>query len=307
MSQPRIIFMGTPEFAVPTLRALLAAAYDVAAVYSQPPRPAGRGKRNRPSPVQQLAEASGLEVRTPVSLKDPEIQARFRDSGAAAAVVVAYGLILPPAILTAMPMGCFNLHASLLPRWRGAAPIQRAIMAGDRVTGVCAMRMDQGLDTGPVLLRREAAIGPTTTAGELHDELAELGAPLMVEALRGVAAGTLAAVPQAEDGATYAGKIDKSEARIDFSRPAAELDCLIRGLSPFPGAWCELAGQRVKVLLARPEAGQGAAGEILDDGLLVACGDGALRLVRLQRAGKAAMSAEAFLRGNPVAPGDRLG
>ncbi|NQV58797.1 MAG: methionyl-tRNA formyltransferase, partial [Alphaproteobacteria bacterium] len=225
-----------------------------------------------------------------------------------AAVVVAYGLILPAAILQAPRLGCFNLHGSILPRWRGAAPIQRAVMAGDAVTGVCVMVMDEGLDTGPVLLRADLPIGREATAGELHDQLAELGAPMMVEALRGVASGRLQAQPQSNDGVTYAKKIDKAEARIDWRQAAAALDCLIRGLSPFPGAWCEWQGNRIKILLAGPEKGrEGAApGTVLDDGLLIACGEGALRLTRLQRSGREAMAAADFLRGTPLRPGDEL-
>ena len=308
MSRLRLAFMGTPDFAVPTLTALIAAGHEIAAVYTQPPRAAGRGKQPRPSPVQRVAEEQSIEVRTPDHLKGAEAQAAFAELNLDAAVVVAYGLILPPPILAAPRLGCLNLHASLLPRWRGAAPIQRAIMAGDAETGVAVMQMEAGLDTGPVLLERQVAIGPRTTAGDLHDELARLGAPLMVEALAGLADGRLTPRPQAEIGVTYADKIDKAEARIDWSRPAAELDCQIRGLSPFPGAWFEHDGARVKVLLAEPQSGaSGPAGTVLDDRLTVACGNGALRLLDLQRAGKAPMTADALLRGFPIPAGTPLG
>ena len=308
MSRLRLAFMGTPDFAVPTLTALIGAGHDIAAVYTQPPRAAGRGKQPRPSPVHRVAREHGFEVRTPERLKDPQQQAAFAALGLDAAVVVAYGLILPPPILAAPRLGCLNLHASLLPRWRGAAPIQRAIMAGDSETGVAVMQMEAGLDTGPVLLEERMAIGPTDTAGDLHDELARLGAPLMVDALAGLADGRLTPRPQAASGVTYADKIDKSEARIDWSRPAADLDCQIRGLSPFPGAWFEHDGARVKVLLAEPLAdGAGPSGTVLDGRLTVACGDGALRLLELQRAGKAPMSADALLRGFPIPAGTRLG
>ncbi|MDF2233421.1 methionyl-tRNA formyltransferase [Albimonas sp. CAU 1670] len=304
----RLVFMGTPDFSVPILRALHAAGHEIAAVYSQPPRPAGRGKKPRPSPVQAAAEALGIEVRTPVSLKDPEAQAAFAALGAEAAVVVAYGLILPRAVLDAPRLGCWNLHASLLPRWRGAAPIQRAIMAGDAETGVGVMRMEPGLDTGPVLAEARTAIGAQDTAQTLHDRLSALAAGLIVETLPRIAAGE-APTPQPEDGVVYAAKIDKAEARIDWTRPADELDRLVRGLSPFPGAWCEIEGERVKILLSRPEAGsdQAEPGEALDDGLLIACGAGALRLLRLQRPGRGPMEAQELLRGFAVPKGARLG
>lgn len=308
MSRLRLAFMGTPDFAVPTLTALIEAGHDIAAVYTQPPRAAGRGKQPRPSPVQRVAEDHGLNVRTPVRLKDEPAQAAFAGLDLDAAVVVAYGLILPPPILAAPRLGCLNLHASLLPRWRGAAPIQRAIMAGDAETGVAVMQMEAGLDTGPVLLEERIEIGPRTTAGMLHDALARRGAPLMVAALAGLAEGHLTPRPQADDGVTYADKIDKSEARIDWTRPAAEIDCQIRGLSPFPGAWFDHDGARVKVLLAEPLADvSGPAGTVLDDRLTVACGAGVLRLLELQRAGKAPMSADALLRGFPIPAGTRLG
>ena len=301
----RVIFMGTPAFSVPALDALVAAGHEVVAVYSQPPRPAGRGKRPRPSPVQARAEALGLLVRHPESLKRPETQAEFAALGADVAVVVAYGLILPRAVLDAPRMGCLNIHASLLPRWRGAAPIHRAIMAGDAETGVCIMAMEAGLDTGPVLLREAVAIGATETTGQLHDRLSALGARLIVEALARL--DTLAPEPQPEAGVTYAARIDKAEARIDWARPAGQLDRLIRGLSPFPGAWFEAGGERIKVLGSCLAEGSGAPGEVLDDALTVACGAGAVRLLRLQRAGRAAQDAPEFLRGMSLAPGTYLG
>jgi methionyl-tRNA formyltransferase len=310
----RLAFMGTPDFSVPVLDALVEAGHEIAAVYSQPPRPAGRGKKLRPSPVHSRAEALGLEVRTPLNFKAEEDRAAFAALDLDAAVVVAYGLILPQAILDAPRLGCVNLHASLLPRWRGAAPIQRAIMAGDAETGVCAMQMEAGLDTGPVILIERTPIGPEDTAGSLHDRLSAIGAGMIDRALTGLADGSLTPQSQAEDGVLYARKIDKAEARIDWTRPAAELDRLIRGLSPFPGAWCDNAGERLKVLLAAPETTSlsAAPGEALDDTLLIACGGttgiggAALRLKTLQRAGKGAMSAEDFLRGFPVAAGAKL-
>ncbi|MGM0583850.1 MAG: methionyl-tRNA formyltransferase [Pseudomonadota bacterium] len=305
----RLIFMGTPDFSVPALRALAQAGHDIAAVYTQPTRPAGRGKKPRPSPVQREAEALGLEVRAPERLRDPGDQRAFAALEADAAVVVAYGLILPRPILEAPRLGCWNIHASLLPRWRGAAPIQRAIMAGDAETGVCVMRMEPGLDTGPVLRRARTPIGPEDTTGSLHDRLSEMGAKLIVPALAAVEAGE-GPVPQPEAGVTYATKIDKAEARVDWARPAAEVDRLIRGLSPFPGAWTEMGGERVKLLLSRAEESPrpGAApGEVLDDRLLVASGEGAVRLLRLQRAGRGAQEAEAFLRGFGAMEGARLG
>ena len=300
----RIIFMGTPDFSVPVLDALVQAGHEIAAVYCQPPRPAGRGKKDRPSPVQARAEALGLPVRHPVSLKSPEEQQAFAALGADVAVVVAYGLILPQAILDAPAQGCLNIHASLLPRWRGAAPIHRAIMAGDARTGVCIMQMEAGLDTGPVLLSDATPIGATETTDQLHDRLSVMGAALIVEALARLP--TLTPEPQPEEGVTYAAKIDKAEARVDWSQPAEAVDRLIRGLSPFPGAWCEIGGERVKLLHSEPAEGQGAPGGVLDDALTVACGSGAVRLTRLQRAGKAAQDSQTFLRGWPVARGTRL-
>jgi methionyl-tRNA formyltransferase len=307
MNQLRLIFMGTPEFAVPTLRALIDAGHDLATVYSQPPRPAGRGQKARKSPVQAVAEEAGIEVRTPKSLKDAAAQRAFQALGADAAVIVAYGLILPPEFLAAPRLGCVNLHASLLPRWRGAAPIQRAIMAGDEMSGVTAMLVDQGLDTGPILLQERCVVTSEMTAGALHDSLAELGAPLILRALAGLADGTLTAKPQGQDGVSYADKIAKEEGRLDRSQPADVLACQVRGLSPFPGAWFQHGGQRIKVLTAKAVAGAGAPGVTIDDELTVACGDGAVVLERLQRAGKAPMDASAFLRGLAVPAGTRLG
>ncbi len=300
----RIIFMGTPDFSVPVLDALVDAGHDIAAVYSQPPRPAGRGKKDRPTAVHERAEALGLEVRHPVSLKTPEAQAEIAALNADIAVVVAYGLILPQAVLDAPTRGCLNIHASLLPRWRGAAPIHRAIMAGDAKTGVCIMQMDAGLDTGAVLMCKEVEIGLSETTAELHDRLSALGAEAIVEAIATL--DTLVPQPQSEQGVTYAAKIDKSEARIDWTRPAIEVDRLIRGLSPFPGAWFDLDGIRVKALGSTLSTGSGAAGQVLDSGLRVACGDGAVQLTRLQRAGKAAQDVDVFQSGAQIAPGTIL-
>ena len=300
----RLVFMGTPAFSVPVLDALVAAGHEIAVVYCQPPRPAGRGKKDRPSPVQARAEALGLPVRHPVSLKTAEAQAEFAAWDAEVAVVVAYGLILPQAVLDAPVRGCLNIHASLLPRWRGAAPIHRAIMAGDGETGVCIMQMEAGLDTGPVLLRRATAIGPEETTGELHDRLSKMGAEAIIEALAQL--DHLTPEPQPVAGVTYAAKIDKSEARIDWTRPAAEVDAQIRGLSPFPGAWVEHEGARIKLLGSSIAEGQGAPGEVLDDRLTVACGSGAVRISRLQRAGRAAQDAESFLLGHALPVGARL-
>ena len=290
----RLVFMGTPDFSVPVLHALVGAGHEVVCVYCQPSRPAGRGKKPRPTPVQAAADALGLPVRYPVSLKSDEEQAAFADLNAEAAVVVAYGLILPQAVLDAPTLGCLNIHASLLPRWRGAAPIHQAIMSGDEETGVCIMQMEAGLDTGPVLLRRAVRIGEAETTGDLHDRLSELGAAAIVETLAGLP--DLVAEPQPEDGVTYAAKIDKAEARIDWSRPASDVDRLIRGLSPFPGAWCEMAGERVKLLRSRVVEGSGAPGQVLE-GLRLACGKGAVEVLQAQRPGKRAMEAEEFLRG----------
>jgi methionyl-tRNA formyltransferase len=299
--------MGTPDFALPVLDALAAAGHTIVRVYTRPPRRADRGRKLRPSPVHAAAEALGIPVATPESFRDGQVLVDFAALEIDAAVVVAYGLILPRAALDAPRLGCFNLHASLLPRWRGAAPIQRAIMAGDAVTGVCVMAMDAGLDTGPVLACRETPIGAQDTARTLHDRLAGIGAALMVETLAALAAGEVSTTPQPAAGVTYAAKIGKAEARVDWTRSAATLDAHIRGLSPSPGAWCEIGGERVKLLMAMPEDGAGDPGEVLDDRLLVACGAGALRIVTLQRAGKGAMAAATFLRGFPVPRGARLG
>ncbi|MFO1106109.1 MAG: methionyl-tRNA formyltransferase [Amaricoccus sp.] len=300
----RLIVMGTPDFAVAPLRALAAAGHEIACVYSQPARPAGRGQQPRPSPVQAAAEALGLPVRTPRTFRDEADRADFAAVGADLAVVAAYGLILPQPVLDAPRLGCLNIHASLLPRWRGAAPIQRAILAGDAETGICIMGMEAGLDTGPVWLRQAIPIGPRDTAGSLHDRLAALGARLIVEAL--ARHDALVPAPQAAAGVTYAAKIDKAEARIDWSRPGIEIDRTIRGLAPFPGAWCGFGGERVKLLLSEPAEGSGPPGTVLDDALRVACGHGAVRLLTLQRAGAKPLPAAAFLRGHPVAAGTRL-
>jgi methionyl-tRNA formyltransferase len=301
----RLVFMGTPDFAVPTLAALIGHGHDIAAVYSQPARPKGRGLVVDMSPVATLAAAHGIELRTPETLKDVPAQEAFAELGADAGVVVAYGLLLPKRVLDAPRLGCFNLHASLLPRWRGAAPIQRAIMAGDAQTGVMAMRMAEGLDTGPVLLAERVAID-RKTYGELHDKLAELGADVIVRVLAALGRGSISEHPQSENGVTYAKKISKEEARIDWTRSARELDCLVRGLSPHPGAWCEARGERLKILYCDPMEGHGKPGEILDDHLTVACGEGAVRLTRVQRAGRAAVDTAEFLRGFPLHRGEML-
>ncbi|HVP83724.1 MAG TPA: methionyl-tRNA formyltransferase [Rhizomicrobium sp.] len=300
----RLAFMGTPDFAVPTLGSLIAQGHDIAAVYTQPPRPKGRGLGSEPSPVAKLAQAHGLEVRDPVSLKGEDAQRAFADLELDAAVVVAYGLLLPKAILDAPRLGCFNLHGSLLPRWRGAAPIQRAIMAGDTETGVMAMRMEEGLDTGPVLMAERTPIG-RKTYGDLHDELSHLGADLMVRALAALERDSIEAVPQSGEP-TYAKKILKEETRIDWTKPAREIDCHIRGLSPVPGAWTDANDERLKVLYAEPANGNGAPGEVLDDRLTIACGEGALKLLRLQRAGRAPMNADELLRGFSLPRGAKL-
>ncbi|TRD22368.1 methionyl-tRNA formyltransferase [Palleronia caenipelagi] len=290
----RIVFMGTPEFSVPALEALIAAGHEIVCVYTQPPRPAGRGKKERPSPVQRAAEAVGIAVRHPVSLRNDAAQAEFAALGADVVVVVAYGLILPQAVLDAPRFGCLNIHASLLPRWRGAAPIHRAIMAGDSETGVCIMQMEAGLDTGPVLRRAAVAIGAEETTGDLHDRLSVLGASEVVVALAELA--DLEPVAQAEEGVTYAVKIDKAEARIDWARPATELVRHIHGLSPFPGAWCRAGDVRMKILRASLADGAGAPGQVLS-GARIACGDGALELVEVQLEGRRAQPVEAALRG----------
>jgi methionyl-tRNA formyltransferase len=304
----RLIFMGTPDFAVPTLLELAGRSHDIAAVYTRAPKPAGRrGLELTPMPVEREARRLGLPVFTPSSLRQPEVQAAFAAHGADAAVVVAYGLILPKPILAAVPLGCFNLHASLLPRWRGAAPINRAIMAGDAETGVTIMRMDEGLDTGAIAMMERVRISEDMTAGELHDALARLGADLMARTLSALERGTLQLTPQPAEGVTYAAKIDKSETRIDWSRPWKAVHDHIRGLSPFPGAWCELPGAgRVKVLRSHKGEGGGRPGTVLDDRLTVACGEGSVRIVELQRAGGRPMKTEEFLRGTPVAVGARV-
>lgn len=289
----RVVFMGTPEFSVPVLAAL-AAHHEVVAVYSQPPRPAGRGKKDRPTPVHMRALELGLPVRTPRNFRAEEDRAAFAALGADVAVVVAYGLILPQALLDAPRHGCLNIHASLLPRWRGAAPIHRAIMAGDAETGLCIMQMEAGLDTGPVLLRATTPIGATETTGALHDRLSEMGARLILEALDRL--DTLSPEPQPETGVTYAAKIDKAEARIDWTRPAAELVRQVNGLSPFPGAWCLAGDERLKLLRAAPASGSGTPGQVLD-GFTVACGSGALEVLEAQREGKRPMPGAEVLKG----------
>ena len=307
MTSPlRLAFLGTPDFAVPILEALLAAGHELAAVYCQPPRPAGRGKKERPSPVQAAAERHGLAVRTPASLKDAAVQADFAALALDAAVVAAYGLILPKAILQAPRLGCLNVHASLLPRWRGAAPIQRAILSGDRETGVTIMQMDEGLDTGAILLARPQPILATTSGGELHDALAALGAALIVAALQGVADGSLTPWPQPEESVTYAKKLTRDEERIDWTRPAVEIERQVRAFAPSPGAWFEHAGERIKVLAAVPASAAGAPGIVIDTLPSIACGEGALILTRLQRAGRAPMNAADFLRGYSLPVGTRL-
>jgi methionyl-tRNA formyltransferase len=306
----RIVFMGTPDFAVPTLAEIVGAGHQVVAAYSQPARAAGRGMAERKSPVQTFAEAAGIPVLTPANFKAEADKATFTAHAADAAVVVAYGLLLPAAILDAPRSGCFNLHASKLPRWRGAAPIQRAVMAGDTETAVMVMRMEQGLDTGPVCLGEPVLIGADETAGELHDVLAQRGASLMVRALSALERGSLDCTPQAGDGVTYAKKIDKAEARIDFGADAGQVHNLIRGLSPFPGAWFEAGAdgkrERFKVLRSAVANGSGTPGTVLDDQLTIACGSGAVRLIELQRAGKKPMPAAEVLRGFPLPPGTPL-
>ena len=307
----RIIFMGTPDFAVPSLRAIREAGHEVVAVYTQPPRQAGRGMALRKSPVLQDAEQAGLTVRTPAQLKSAEEQERFVALDADAAVVVAYGIILPKPILDATRHGAFNLHASLLPRWRGAAPINRAIMAGDRESGVSIMRLDESLDTGPVCLEARVAIGRDMTAGELHDALATSGATLMVHVLSALERERLDCRPQAANGVTYAEKIEPGETRIDWSRPAPELHDMVRGLSPYPGAWFEVdingKRKRIKALRSTLAEISGAPGTVLDDHLTIACGDGAVRLTEVQRAGRKTMTADGFLRGVPLRAGTALG
>jgi len=304
----RLVFMGTPDFAVPTLLEIAGAGHDVAAVYTRAPQPAGRGLAPRASPIAREAGRLGLPIFTPKSLKEDGAAAAMRAHGADAAVVVAYGLILPKAILEAFPLACLNLHASLLPRWRGAAPIHRAIMAGDGETGVIVMKMDEGLDTGPIAMAERVPIGPDATTGELHDQLAQLGAKLMLVALGALEKGTLQLTPQPAAGATYANKIDKSETRIDWTKPWNQVHDHCRGLSPFPGAWFDLIEVgRVKVLRTTKGDGSGKPGQVLDDKLTVACGEGSVRLLELQRGGRQPMNAEEFLRGTPIAPATVLG
>jgi methionyl-tRNA formyltransferase len=306
----RIIFMGTPDFAVPTLMEIVGQGHEVVAVYSQPPRPAGRGMEERKTPVHEKAELLGLPVFTPLSLKSEEEQAKFAALDADVAVVVAYGLLLPKAILDAPAHGCLNLHGSLLPRWRGAAPIQRAIMAGDAETGVEVMRMGEGLDTGPVCMVERIAISDEMTAGDLHDKMMVLGADLMVRALAALSRGALSETEQAEDGVLYAQKIEKAESRVEFARPASEVHNHIRGLSPFPGAWCEMEikgkRQRVKILRSQLVEGEGEPGTLLSEDMTIACKDGAIRLLELQRAGKGAMKAQDFQRGAGLEVGESL-
>jgi methionyl-tRNA formyltransferase len=306
----RLIFMGTPDFAVPTLIELVGAGHEVAAVYTRAPKPAGRGMELQDTPVAREAKRLGLRVLTPKTLRTEEAQAEFAAFGADVAVVVAYGLILPKPVLDAVPYGCFNLHASLLPRWRGAAPINRAVMAGDAESGVTVMKMDEGLDTGGMAMLERVAIGPDMTAGDLHDRLAAIGGDLMHRALGALERGSLQVVPQPDSGVTYAEKISKTETRIDWANPAAAVHNHIRGLSPFPGAWFEMPGEkgpvRIKVLRSTLADGSGAPGTALDDTLTIACGEGAIRIVELQRAGGKPMKAHEFLRGTPVSRGTRL-
>ncbi len=307
----RLIFMGTPDFAVPTLLALAAAGHEIAAAYTRAPKPAGRrGLELQPTPIERAARGLGVPVLTPKTLREQAAQDEFRAFNADAAVVAAYGLILPKPILEAPRLGCFNVHASLLPRWRGAAPINRAIMAGDTESGVTIMKMDEGLDTGAMANIERVPIAPDMTAGELHDALAGVGAELMVRTLSALERGSLTLTPQPREGATYAEKISKDETRIDWARPWRQVHDHIRGLSPFPGAWCEIAGARVKVLRSTKGEGQipsnAAPGSVLDDRLTIACGAGAVRLRQVQRAGRQPMVVEDFLRGTAVKPGTRL-
>jgi methionyl-tRNA formyltransferase len=303
----RLAFMGTPDFAVPALDALVAAGHEVACAYCQPPKPAGRGHAVQETPVHRRAAALGIPVRTPRTLKDPEEQRAFRDLGLDAAVVVAYGLILPQPILDAPRLGCLNIHGSLLPRWRGAAPIHRAILAGDRETGITVMRMDAGLDTGPMLLKRATPIGRTTTAQELHDRLSAMGAEMIVEALDRLGRGDLPDEPQPQDGVTYAAKLSKDEGRIDWTLPAADLARRVRALTPWPGCVFELGGERIKLVEAAAVEGSGAPGEVLDEAFTVACGEGALRCLVVQRPGRRPTDGADCLRGLRLGPGARAG
>jgi methionyl-tRNA formyltransferase len=302
----RLVFMGTPDFAVPTLVELVGRGHDVAAVYTRAPKPAGRGMELQPTPVEREARRFGIPVLTPKTLRTAEAEEQFRAHEADVAVVVAYGLILPEPVLGAPPLGCFNLHASALPRWRGAAPINRAIMAGDAETAVMVMRMQEGLDTGPVAMAERLAIGADMTAGDLHDRLAPLGADLMTRALAALEKDALMLTAQPDEGVTYAAKIDKAETRIDWTKPWRQVHDHARGLSPFPGAWCEIGGARVKVLRTTTGDGAGAPGTVLDDKLTIACGEGAIRILGLQPAGKRAMATGDYLRGTRVAPGTLL-
>jgi methionyl-tRNA formyltransferase len=306
----RLIFMGTPDFAVPTLVEIVGRGHAVVAVYTRAAKPAGRGMEPKPSPVEREARRLGLPVHTPTILRTPEALAAVKAHGADAAVVVAYGLILPKPVLDAVPRGCFNLHASLLPRWRGAAPINRAIMAGDRETGVMVMGMEEGLDTGPIAMTERVPIPPDMTAGQMHDALARLGGDLMVRALSALERSSLALTPQPTDGVTYAAKLANAETRIDWSRPAQAVHDHIRGLSPFPGAWCELAidgkPTRLKILRTTLAAGSAPPGTLVDEAFTVASGEGAVRVLELQRAGRQAMKAEDFLRGQSLPRGTRL-
>jgi len=302
----RLIFMGTPDFAVPALLELAARGHDIAAVYTRAAKPAGRGMDLQATPVERAARGLALPVRTPATLKEAAAQAAFRALAADAAVVIAYGLILPKAVLDAPKLGCFNLHASLLPRWRGAAPINRAIMAGDKETGVTVMKMDEGLDTGAMAMAERVSIGADMTAGDLHDALARLGADVMARALAALERGSLTLTPQPDEGVTYAGKISKDETRIDWAKPWRDVHNHIRGLSPFPGAWFELGGARVKALRSALGEGSGAPGTVLDDKLTIACGAGSVRLTQVQRAGRQPMNAQDFLRGTAVNEGTQL-
>ena len=299
----RVVFMGTPDFSLPALAALIEAGHEIVCVYSQPPRPAGRGHREQPSPVQAFAQSIGLNVRHPATLKDADAQAGFASLKADVAVVAAYGLLLPKAVLEAPRLGCINIHASLLPRWRGAAPIQRAILAGDTETGITIMQMDEGLDTGPMLATEAVPITSDTTASDLHDALARIGGRLIVDVLSGELPTPM---PQPEDGITYASKLDRTEGRIDWAGSAADLDRRVRALNPWPGVWCERDGERLRVLAATCVPGSGAPGTVVAEPLTVACGDGALRIDQVQRAGKSAMPAEEYARGNPAAVGTVL-
>jgi len=309
MTTLRLIFMGSPDFSVPVLTALIDAGHEVVCVYAQPPRPAGRGQKERPGPVHAAALERGLDVRTPTSFKNPKTVAEFEALNADVAVVVAYGLILPKPILGAPKLGCINVHASLLPRWRGAAPIHRAIMAGDETSGVCIMQMDAGLDTGPVLLRQETPITNQTTASELHDRLSALGAKLIVPALAGLADGSLTAEAQLDQGVTYASKLEKAEGALDWTRSAQELDRKVRAFNPWPGVWFDHAGEKIKVLAATlesPPVSGDVPGTVLDEQLMVACGSGALRPTRLQRPGRQKLGLKEFLRGFPLNKGTQL-